>query len=76
MKLSYALKQLSDMPRRQSRWPTVAERPSFDQYLLLSVLLHALAVVLLGDTNGDGIKLGNRLWGATAFNFNATLPSA
>ena len=76
MKLSDALKQLSDTPRRQSRWPTVAERPSFDQYLLLSILLHALAVVLLGDTNGDGIKLGNRLWGATAFNFNATLPSA
>ncbi len=49
------------------------ERPTLDQFLLLSILWHVLAIVLLGDTSGVGAKLGNRLWGASSFNFNATL---
>ena len=49
------------------------ERPTLDQFLLLSILWHVLAIVLLGDTNGVGAKLGNRLWGASSFNFSATL---
>ncbi len=49
------------------------ERPTLDQFLLLSLLWHVLAIVLLGDTNSVGAKLGNRLWGASSFNFSATL---
>ena len=50
-----------------------AERPMLDQFLLLSMLLHVLAVLLLGDTNGVVARSGERLWGAKLFNFDATL---
>jgi|GEM_PF-1611276 len=53
-----------------------AERPMLDQFLLLSMLLHVLAVLLLGDTNGVVARSGERLWGAKLFNFDATLLTA
>jgi hypothetical protein len=58
---------------RPSFLTAFAERPTLDQFLLLSLLLHVLAVLLFGDTSGAANKLGQRLWGASSFNFNATL---
>ena len=52
------------------------ERPTLEQFLLLSLLLHALIIMLFGDTAGTGAQLGDRLWGTSAFKFNATLQSA
>ena len=51
------------------------ERPTLEQFLLLSLLLHALIIMLFGDTAGTGAQLSDRLWGTSAFKFNATLQS-
>lgn len=49
------------------------ERPTLEQFLLLSLLLHALIIMLFGDAAGTGAQLSDRLWGTSAFKFNATL---
>ena len=40
------------------------ERPSLDQFVLLSAVLHVLVVILFGDTTGGGVRRGEKLWGA------------
>ncbi len=52
-----------------------AEQPTLEQFLLLSLLLHALIIMLFGDAAGTGAQLSDRLWGTSVFKFNATLQS-
>ena len=40
------------------------ERPPLEQFVLLSLMLHVLAVVLFGDTTSGGARRGEKLWGA------------
>ena len=51
-----------------------AERPSLDQFVLLSLMLHVLAVVLFGDTTGGGARRGEKLWGALTVTVQRLLP--
>ena len=39
-------------------------RPSLDQFVLLSAMLHVLVVILFGDTTGGDVRRGEKLWGA------------
>ncbi|MEQ1518654.1 MAG: hypothetical protein ABL931_19410, partial [Usitatibacteraceae bacterium] len=41
-----------------------SERPTLDQFVLLSLMLHVLLIVLFGDTAGGGARRGEKLWGA------------
>ena len=47
------------------------DRPSFERFIVLSLLLHVLVVMLFGDASGGGERRGAHLWGA----FRATLVS-
>ena len=46
-------------------------RPAFERFIVLSLLLHMLAMALFGDAQGGAAARGERLWGA----FRATLVS-
>lgn len=50
------------------------ERPTLDQYLLLSLMLHVLAIVLFGDTSGASARKGEKLWGALTVTVQSLLP--
>lgn len=50
------------------------ERPSLDQFVLLSLMLHVLVIVLFGDTAGGGARRGERLWGALTVTVQGLLP--
>ena len=52
------------------------ERPSLDQFVLLSLLLHALVIVLFGDTSGGGARRGEKLWGALTVTVEGLLPGS
>ena len=51
-----------------------AERPSLDQFVLLSLMLHVLAILLFGDTTGGSARRGEKLWGALTVNVQRLLP--
>ena len=51
-----------------------AERPSLDQFVLLSLMLHVLAIVLFGDTTGGGARRGEKLLGALTVTVQRLLP--
>ncbi len=40
------------------------ERPTLVQFVILSMLLHTLAIVLFGNTNGTGVRRGIDPWGS------------
>lgn len=50
------------------------ERPSLDQFVLLSLMLHVLVIVLFGDTSGGGARRGEKLWGALTVTVQSLLP--
>ena len=50
------------------------ERPSLEQFVLLSLMLHVLVVVLFGDTTGGGMRRGEKLWGALTVTVQNILP--
>ncbi len=50
------------------------ERPSLDQFVLLSLMLHVLVIVLFGDTIGGGARKGEKLWGALTVTVQSLLP--
>ena len=50
------------------------EHPSLEQFVLLSLMLHALAIVLFGDTTGGGARRGEKLWGALTVTVQALIP--
>ena len=50
------------------------ERPSLDQFVLLSLMLHVLVIVLFGDTTGGGVRRGEKLWGALTVTVQSLLP--
>ncbi len=50
------------------------ERPSLDQFVLLSLMLHVLVIVLFGDTVGGGVRRGEKLWGALTVTVQNLLP--
>ena len=50
------------------------ERPSLDQFVLLSLMLHVLVIVLFGDSNGGGARRGEKLWGALTVTVQGLLP--
>ncbi len=50
------------------------ERPSLDQFVLLSLMLHVLVIVLFGDTAGGGARRGEKLWGALTVTVQGLLP--
>ena len=50
------------------------ERPTLDQFVLLSLMLHVLVIVLFGDTVGGGAKRGEKLWGALTVTVQSLLP--
>ena len=50
------------------------EQPSLEQFVLLSMMLHVLAIILFGDTNGGGARRGEKLWGALTVTVQALLP--
>ena len=50
------------------------ERPSLDQFVLLSLMLHVLVIVLFGDTIGGGARRGEKLWGALTVTVQSLLP--
>jgi hypothetical protein len=54
--------------------PSVAERPSMEQFVLLSILLHVLMIALFGDTVGGGPTRGERLWGSLSVSMQQLLP--
>ena len=51
------------------------ERPSLDQFILLSLMLHVLVIVLFGDTTGGGARRGEKLWGALTVTVQGLLPN-
>ncbi|MCY7389027.1 MAG: hypothetical protein LH481_13375 [Burkholderiales bacterium] len=52
----------------------MVERPSLDQFVLLSLMLHVLAIVLFGDTTGGGARRGEKIWGALTVTVQGLLP--
>lgn len=50
------------------------ERPSLDQFVLLSLMLHVLVIVLFGDAAGGGARRGEKLWGALTVTVRSLLP--
>ncbi|MEO8384748.1 MAG: hypothetical protein ABI583_05870 [Betaproteobacteria bacterium] len=50
------------------------EQPSLEQFVLLSMMLHVLAIVLFGDTNGGGARRGEKMWGTLTVTVQALLP--
>ncbi len=50
------------------------ERPSLDQFVLLSLMLHVLVIVLFGDATGGGARRGEKLWGALTVTVRSLLP--
>ena len=52
------------------------ERPSLDQFVLLSLMLHVLVIVLFGDTTGGGARRGEKLWGALTVTVQGLLPDS
>ena len=50
------------------------ERPTLDQFVLLSLMLHVLVIVLFGDTTGGGARRGEKLWGALTVTVQSLLP--
>lgn len=50
------------------------ERPSLEQFVLLSLMLHVLVIVLFGDTTGGGVRRGEKLWGALTVTVQNLLP--
>lgn len=50
------------------------ERPSLDQFVLLSLMLHVLVILLFGDTAGGGARRGEKLWGALTVTVQSLLP--
>ena len=50
------------------------ERPPLEQFVLLSLMLHVLAIVLFGDTTGGGARRGEKLWGALTVTVQRLLP--
>jgi hypothetical protein len=61
--------------RSRSRFSAmIQEQPTLDQFLLLSLLLHALLVVLFGDANGGGIKRGEKIWGSMNVTLQRLVP--
>lgn len=50
------------------------ERPSLDQFVLLSLMLHVLVIVLFGDASGGGARRGEKLWGALTVTVQSLLP--
>ena len=50
------------------------ERPTLDQFVLLSLMLHVLVIVLFGDTVGGGARRGEKLWGALTVTVQSLLP--
>lgn len=51
-----------------------AERPSLDQFILLSLMLHVLVIALFGDTSGGGARRGEKLWGALTVTVQGMMP--
>lgn len=51
-----------------------AERPTLEQFVLLSLMLHVLVIVLFGDTAGGGARRGEKLWGALTVTVQNLLP--
>lgn len=51
-----------------------AERPSLEQFVLLSLMLHVLVIVLFGDTAGGGARRGEKLWGTLTVTVQNLLP--
>lgn len=52
------------------------ERPSLDQFVVLSLMLHVLVIVLFGDTAGGGARRGEKLWGALTVTVQGFLPDS
>ncbi len=52
------------------------ERPSLDQFVVLSLMLHVLLIVLFGDTTGGGARRGEKLWGALTVTVQGFLPDS
>ena len=51
----------------------LADRATLDQYVLLSMLLHVLLIISLGDTSG-GARRGERIWGAMNVTLQNLMP--
>ena len=51
-----------------------SEHPSLEQFVLLSLMLHALVIVLFGDTTGGGARHGEKLWGALTVTVQGLIP--
>lgn len=49
-------------------------RPSLDQFVLLSLMLHVLVILLFGDTTGSGARRGEKMWGALTVTVQSLLP--
>ena len=49
-------------------------RPSLDQFVLLSLMLHVLVILLFGDTTGVGARRGEKMWGALTVTVQSLLP--
>lgn len=51
-----------------------AERPSLDQFILLSLMLHVLVIALFGETSDGGARRGEKLWGALTVTVQGMMP--
>ncbi len=52
------------------------ERPSLDQFVVLSLMLHVLVIVLFGDTTGGDARRSEKLWGALTVTVQGFLPDS
>jgi hypothetical protein len=62
-------------PRANFRRPR-DETPSLLQFVVLSMLLHALAILLFGTPSGGGMRGGKAWWGSLQVTLQAPLPGA
>lgn len=66
---------MSTAPRYSFLPVFVVERPTLDEYILLSLMLHVLIIVLFGDTAGGGSRRGEKIWGALTVSVEGKLPN-
>ncbi|MBI3715863.1 MAG: hypothetical protein HY255_07720 [Betaproteobacteria bacterium] len=52
----------------------LTEKPTLDQFVLLSILMHVLVIALFGDTGTGGGSRAQRLWGTLQVSMQRYLP--
>ena len=59
---------------RSRQSPATVDRPTLTQFVVLSILLHMLAIALFGNTTGAGGRRGGVFWGQLDVTMQRLLP--